>query len=86
MYTAILRGFPTGYQGQPSEILAGLDEVFETRREARMAGYLKWKPLREKWEFVGRTIHVVSLDDPEWSYLSAYCKIPAMTAREDTDR
>lgn len=75
MYTAILEGYPTGYQGQPSEILATLDEAYPTRAEARRAARLKWSPLRHPWEVVGRVIRSVDLDDPQWSYLSSTCKV-----------
>jgi hypothetical protein len=76
MYTAILRGYSTGYSGQPSEILGALDQAFETRDEARRAAREKWSPLRNPWESVGRKIRVVDLEDPEWSYLAADCVIP----------
>jgi hypothetical protein len=76
MFTAILRGYSTGYSGQPSEILDALDQAFETRDEARQAAVAKWRPLRNSWEFVGRKIRVVDLNDLEWSYLAADCVMP----------
>ncbi len=75
MFTAILRGYPTGYQGQPSEILAALGQSFANRHEAKLAAWAEWKPLRESWENTGRKIQVVSLDDPEWSYLADACTV-----------
>ncbi len=76
MFSAILRGFPTGYQGQPSEILTTLGQSFETRHEARLAALAEWKPLHNSWESVGRKIQVVNLDDPDWSYLAADSTAP----------
>jgi hypothetical protein len=76
MFTAILRGYSTGYSGQPSEILGALGEAFETRDKALCAAREKWSPLRNPWESVGRKIRVVDLNDPEWSYLAADCVMP----------
>jgi hypothetical protein len=69
-YTAILRGFPTGYQGQPSEILAALSESFPTRQEARAAARREWGSVDDDRRSENTTIRIVDLADPNWSYLA----------------
>ena len=71
MWTAILRGFPTGYQGQPSEILATLGECHETRQAARLAARLAWGPANSPRRTENSTIQCVDTSKSEWSYLSS---------------
>ena len=70
MYSAILRGYPTGYQGQPSEILTTLGQSFPTRDEARTAAKKEWGSIYSDRRSENTIIRVVNLDDPEWSHLA----------------
>jgi hypothetical protein len=72
MWTAILRGFPTGFQGQPSALLATLGECYETREEARVAATKRWGSKYSPRRTENSTIQCVDTDRREWSYLNAH--------------